>query len=178
MKDKTTKLGNSVFNYKSYDEYRFIHYYQQINHILKLNPKSVLEIGPGDYTVTDFLRRKGIKVKTFDNDKLLNPDYIGDIRNINIKEKFDLVLLSEVLEHVKFEYFEKIVRKLSEISKKWVVISLPYPHIRLFGKSDAGTISLICCKSSDGTISSGLYFCAFAWTSEIYCVGSFFLNPP
>src|ERR1700694_3362087 len=93
------KLGDSPFNYDDYSAFRFIHYWQQIHHIRKLKPGKILEIGPGDHTVTDFLRRKGFGIQTLDNDSRLHPDYQRDIRErLNIDARFDLVLACEVLD--------------------------------------------------------------------------------
>lgn len=157
-------LGNSEFNYADYTVWRFVHYYQQISHILKLEPKRVLEIGPGDYTVTDFLQRKGIYVKTFDNDKELFPDYTGDIRNpLEINEKFDLVLASEVLEHVDFKYVEKIIQNFYKVINVngYLVISLPYSTVRIFPKRpDYGRV-----VSCEGLLYT---FVPFAWVYPIY----------
>jgi predicted SAM-dependent methyltransferase len=135
MGQQVNSLGDSVFNYKDYTEYRFIHYFQQIELVLKYNPKTILEIGPGDYTVTDFLRRKGFAVKTADNDEKLYPDYLVDIKNdININENFDLILASEVFEHAKFERLEGILNNVGKClnDNGFIVFSVPYSTIRLF----------------------------------------------
>lgn len=131
-------LGKSDFNCKDNSAYvalGFIHAYQQINYVLKFNPKKILEIGPGDHHVTDFLFRKGYNIKTLDNDPQLFPDYCLDIREkIKVDEKFDLILASEVLEHVKFKWLESILKNFNEILEEegYLIISLPYSTIRLF----------------------------------------------
>lgn len=128
-------LGESIFHYQDYTVWRFIHYFQQIYHVLKLKPRKVLEIGPGDHTVTDFLRRKEIVVKTFDNDEKLFPDYLGDIREeLKIDEQFDLVLASEVFEHMNIKWLEKICENIKKVlvEEGYMVVSLPYSTIRLF----------------------------------------------
>jgi SAM-dependent methyltransferase len=129
-------LGESVFHYQDYTVYRFIHYFQQIHHVLNLEPKKILEIGPGDHTVTDFLRRKGgVVVKTFDNDPNLFPDYLGDIREeLKINERFDLVLASEVFEHMNIKWLPIILENIKNVlvDGGYLVVSLPYSTIRLF----------------------------------------------
>lgn len=128
-------LRESIYHYQDYTVWRFMHYFQQIHHVLKLKPGRVLEIGPGDHTVTDFLRRKGIAVKTFDNDENLFPDYLGDIREeLKINEQFDLVLASEVFEHMNIKWLEKICENIKKIivGRGYMVVSLPYSTIRLF----------------------------------------------
>src|SRR3990167_5414995 len=109
-------LGSSPFNYKTYTASRFNHYYQQIRHVMELHPAKMLEIGPGDHTVCDFLRRKGVEVKTFDQDPNLLPDFHGDIRNkLPIDEKFDLVLASEVFEHMNIRWLDTILKNIEEV---------------------------------------------------------------
>src|SRR5712671_3305985 len=105
-----TPLRDSVFNYTDYMPERFLHYYQQITHVLEFQPKRMLEIGPGDHTVTDFLRRKGIEVETYDNDPKLDPTYLGDIRKALVtRGGYDLVLASEVFEHMNVKWLPDIL---------------------------------------------------------------------
>lgn len=128
-------LGESKFNYQDYTVWRFIHYYQQINHIMKLKPSRILELGPGDHTITDFLRRKNFYVKTFDNNKELHTDYFGDIREkLIIPESFDLVIASEVFEHANVKYLDQILKNINEvlIENGYLIVSLPYSTLRLF----------------------------------------------
>jgi len=136
--------GDSPLSRYDYTIFTFIHYYQQIHHCIKLKPIRVLEIGPGDHTVTDFLRRHGIAVRTLDNDPRLHPDYVGDIRKeLPIDEKFDLVLASEVLEHTNIRYLETILENIKRVmaTDAYLVVSIPYTTIRLFpGRSKYGRI--------------------------------------
>ena len=116
--------------YNNYDDLqRWISYYYQIDNILKLNPKSVLEIGVGNKTNYNYLKDK-VKITSCDFDKNLNPDIVGDIRNLPIKDKtYDVVCAFEVLEHIPFSDFEKALKELKRISKKYVIISIPYSSI-------------------------------------------------
>ncbi|MBI3637923.1 MAG: methyltransferase domain-containing protein [Candidatus Rokubacteria bacterium] len=128
-------LGDSHFNYSDYTAARFLHYFQSVHHVMALHPKSLLEIGPGDHTVSDFFARKGVTVRTFDNDERLRPDYIGDLREpLPISERFDVVLASEVFEHFQFADLERILRNIEPVlgPRGHLVVSLPYSTIRLF----------------------------------------------
>lgn len=127
---------NDMQRYDPVNPFVFEHHYQQLNHILRLAPKTVLEIGPGEYTATDYLRRRGISVTTFDNAP--GADYVGDMRKPpNIPETFDLVFASEVFEHVDFRYLDQILEAFKRNVKEGgkFLISLPYGTIRLFPKS-------------------------------------------
>lgn len=127
-------LGPSYFNVDAdYTEFTFIGYYQQIRHVLQLKPKTLLVIGVGDHLVSDFLQRKGIAVKTLDVDPDLRPDFERDIRKpLSITEKFDVVLACEVFEHFAFMDFETAIENIVPVVGKYLVISMPYPTIRLF----------------------------------------------
>jgi len=128
-------LGPSAFNYSAYGPERFLHYYQQITHALRFSPKTVLEVGPGDHTVTDFLRRKGVEVETYDNDPLLEPTYIGDVRQpLEVPKRYDMVLASEVVEHMNVRWLPSVLRNLRDVLKEdgVLVLSVPYTTLRLF----------------------------------------------
>ena len=111
----------------SYDsKERFISYWHQINEIIALNPKEVLEIGIGNGFVYNYLKEKGIKIKTLDIDKNLNPDAAGSVLGIPfIDESFDVVVCCEVLEHLPYSEFSKALEEIHRVSRKHVVLSLP-----------------------------------------------------
>jgi ubiquinone/menaquinone biosynthesis C-methylase UbiE len=115
--------------YNNYDTLgRFISYYYQARFAQKLNPKKILEIGVGNKTVSNYLSQNGYKVMTYDFDKELNPDFVGDIRDIKLVKdnSFDLVMACEILEHIPFEDVTLALDEINRISKKHVIISIPY----------------------------------------------------
>lgn len=111
----------------------FISYYNQLNEIFKTNPKTVLEIGTGNKLIYNQLKEIGINVTSLDINKNLNPDIIGDIRQIPFPDNsYDTVVAFEVLEHIPFSDFEKSLIELKRVSKKWVIISIPYSRWKYF----------------------------------------------
>lgn len=116
--------------FKNYDvKERWMSYWYQINLTLKTNSKKVLEVGIGNGTVSDYLKRAGLEVTTVDIDPKLNPDQIcsvTELTNIFEPNSFDASLCYEVLEHIPFEYFEKALDELHTVSNKFVILSLPY----------------------------------------------------
>ncbi len=105
---------------------RFISYWHQINEVISLNPKEVLEIGIGNGFVRNHLKEKGIKIKTLDIDKRLNPDVAGSVLKLPfVSESFDVIACYEVLEHLPYSKFPKALKEIHRVSQKHVVLSLP-----------------------------------------------------
>ncbi len=145
----TKQVSKYHYFNKKYDNLnRFISYYYQIDIIRSLNARNILEIGKGNGLVSNYLKKSGLKIKTVDFDENLNPDYVADVRDLsNIKEEFDTVVAFEILEHIPFKDFKQALKEISRISKKYVLISLPYrstgfefifkfPFIRTLFKKD------------------------------------------
>jgi len=117
---------NHYFN-KSYDtKERFITYWHQINEIIELNPKKVLEIGLGNGLVANYLKQRRLNVTTMDIDERLNPDYVGSVLDIPFPDKsFDVVACFEVLEHLPYEDAPKALSEIHRVSIKYALLSLP-----------------------------------------------------
>ncbi|AEM78220.1 class I SAM-dependent methyltransferase [Thermoanaerobacter wiegelii] len=112
---------------KSYDtKERFISYWHQINEIMELNPKKVLEIGVGNGFVSKYLKERGVNVVTLDIDERLKPDAVGSVLDIPFSESsFDVVACYEVLEHLPYENFKKALSEIFRVSKSYAILSLP-----------------------------------------------------
>ncbi len=113
---------------KKYDDLnRFISYFYQIDLTTGLNPKNVLELGKGNGTFSDYLKKLGGLVTTCDFDKNLNPDVVADVRNLPFRDgEFETVTAFEILEHIPFEDLPKALSELKRVSSRYIVLSLPY----------------------------------------------------
>ncbi|MBC8434349.1 class I SAM-dependent methyltransferase [Desulfobacula sp.] len=111
----------------SYDsKERFISYWHQINEVISLNPKEVLEIGIGNGFVHNYFKKKGVKIKTLDIDKGLNPDVVGSVLGVPFfDETFDVVACYELLEHLPYSNFRESLKEIHRVSRKHVILSLP-----------------------------------------------------
>lgn len=128
-------LGDSEFNYDDYSAVRWLHYGQQVNAVMEFQPQSVLEVGPGDNTVADFLSRKNILVETIDRDPALLPTWVGDVRDpLPCDRRYDVVLASEILEHMPYERSLEAIGNLLAVleDRGAVIVSVPYTTARLF----------------------------------------------
>ena len=100
----------------------------QIAQIHKLGAQRILEIGKGNGFVSDFLSKAGHDVTTIDINPNLDPDVVGDIRELNehfSPGEFDLTVCAEVLEHMPFEYFEGTIEQIALSTRNRAFITIP-----------------------------------------------------
>jgi len=108
---------------------RYISYFYQMDIVRRYANKNskILEVGVGNKTLNSVLKNKGYDVTTIDILPELNPDVVGDVRSLPFEDNvFDIVVIYEVLEHLPYEYFKVCLSEISRVSKKWMIISLPY----------------------------------------------------
>lgn len=106
---------------------RFLSYFYQIDIIRNTQAKNILEIGIGNKLVSNYLKNNDIKVTTCDFNKNLEPDVVADIRELPfLDDFFELIVACEILEHLPWNDFDKILSELARVTKKNVLISLPY----------------------------------------------------
>lgn len=107
---------------------RWLSYYNQINEVLRIAPRGsrILEVGPGEQITSHVLRKFGYDVVTLDKDPSLGSDIVADIRDMDLPaDSFDVVLAFQVLEHVPYEDFGRVLRNFHRVTKRFCVISLP-----------------------------------------------------
>ena len=109
-----------------------------------LKPESILDVGCGEGFTLEMLRKKGIGKKLEGVDfldraiklgKKEHPKLIlkqGDIYDLKYKDNsFDLVICSEVLEHV--DDPERAIQELVRVTKKYCLFSVPNEPIFMMG---------------------------------------------
>ncbi|RMH64311.1 MAG: class I SAM-dependent methyltransferase [Calditrichaeota bacterium] len=89
---------------------------------------TLLEIGKGNGFVSDFCQRYlGYRVTTVDVNPDLQPDIVDDITQPRVlkENSADVVMCYEVLEHMPFEQSVQAVRSMTQLARKYVLISVP-----------------------------------------------------
>ena len=107
---------------------RYISYHYQINLSLETKPNTILELGKGNGVFTNFFKELlgEENVVSIDHNAGLNPDVVGDIRKLRTASpEYDLVTAFEILEHIPFADFVKLVPILHHATNEYVIISLP-----------------------------------------------------
>lgn len=84
-------------------------YYFIIKTVIESRPENILEIGVGSGIVKNCLKPIVKSYQVLDINKKLKPDIIGDIKKhyAELKNKFDCVIIADVLEHIPFCNLEK-----------------------------------------------------------------------
>ncbi len=117
-------------SYEYLSKERMISYYNQVRIIKSLGNQitTILEIGIFNQIFSDLMKKNGYLVTTADVNPELKPDIILDLNSdFELpKDKFDVIVCFQVLEHLPYEAAEKALQKLAEATKKYVAISLPY----------------------------------------------------
>jgi Methyltransferase domain len=117
-----------------YDYKRYMHmsrwscYYVQIKKTLALEPKSVLEIGPGDGLYGWYMEKNGITYTSADH-----ADDITSNVKVNLgyepipfpDNSFDVVSAFQVLEHIPFENAPAALAEMMRVSKRYVFLDIP-----------------------------------------------------
>ena len=151
---------------------RWTSYWHQIDEVLKIKPKNVLVIGDGDGVISAVLRNfleypsDEKIVFTFDFDKDLNPDFHGDVREIQqimAGVRVDCILCCQVLEHIEYKHVNNVLEQFKQISNH-VVISLPYSHKVLLRAS----LKLPKCKYRSFCLHIPTFYRKYSFNGEHY----------
>lgn len=135
-----------------YDKYQFkfrpnVRHYIIINKLLKAGLKStshVLEIGCGNGSLTKLIAPKvkngSITALDISSESIATAKHnlsgyrniqfvISDVSDFSPSQKFDVVVLSDVLEHIREEYHEDLFKKIGECLSDdgFVFINIPEP---------------------------------------------------
>ena len=108
----------------------YLMYMKFINSLRDCN--SILEVGPGEGYIRDNFLKLGKEYDTIDIVDDFSPTYLCDFLDfdpLSTDKRYDLTAAFQVLEHFEFSKFDENIKKLSEMSKKYIFISLPYSCI-------------------------------------------------
>lgn len=129
---RESNLSKDVyFSNQYFSKYQLFSLSEQISllytYCTEFTDPNILEVGKGNGFVADFFKKANFNIKTFDINANLEPDIVGNILDLStlISVKSDIILCSEVLEHIDFEYFEVSLEQLRLAANKYVIITLP-----------------------------------------------------
>ncbi len=90
----------------------------------------ILEVGPGAKYLWMLLKEIGYTdTITLDAQEYFEPDILGDIRELDENKyvsRFDLIACFQLLEHMPYDDFKRVLRKFHVMTQKYVFISVPF----------------------------------------------------
>lgn len=118
------------FTRSYFNKERWLSYWYQVESVLKFSPRTLLEIGPGDHTVSHILEKREIEVTTVDIASDLGSEIRASVTELPFGDNsFDAVLAAEVLEHIRFEDVLGAVREIYRVTRRFAIISLPHAGV-------------------------------------------------
>lgn len=121
------QVNKSHYAFDSYmHKARWISVWHQLDEVKKLNPKRVLEVGPGLGVFKSVAGLINIGVETLDIDPELKPDYLVSVFDMPFDDgEFDVVCAFQMLEHLPFEKSIEAFKEMVRVANNYIVISLP-----------------------------------------------------
>ena len=121
------QVGTEHYDYARYvDQKRWASLWHQLDETMRLQPDSILEVGPGPGLYKAVAAQYGHTVKTLDLDPELNPDYTASVFDMPFEDgEFDLVCAFQMLEHLPFEDSLKAFAEMVRVSRRTLLISVP-----------------------------------------------------
>jgi SAM-dependent methyltransferase len=121
------QVDKSHYKFQKYmGKRRWNSVWHQLDEVISLAPKSILEVGPGPGLFKVLAMQFGLQVKTLDLDPELKPDYVGSATDIPLPDSsFDLVCAFQMLEHLPYDDSLRAFGEMVRVSRKYLVISLP-----------------------------------------------------
>lgn len=95
----------------------------------KWENKKILEIGSGSYGITPYLKKRitGLDRKFIEPEYHLLKQIKGSALNIPFKDNdFNIIILSDVLEHIKKVYRKKVLNEAIRVADTTVIVSGPF----------------------------------------------------
>ena len=114
-----------IYDLESEEHWRLYWNQQKLMQNKVRSGDNVLEIGVGSGFTANYLKSKGVNIKTLDIDGGKKPDIVANLVEYQFPDHYDHVLAFEVFEHIPFVEFKRVFEKISHMCKKYIFISVP-----------------------------------------------------
>jgi len=111
---------------KYFHKKRWMSIWHQLDEVLSLAPRSVLEVGPGPGVFKALAGQFGVPVETADIDPELKSDHVASVMDLPFEdESYDCVCGFQILEHLPYEQAGRAFDEMVRVAKNNVIVSLP-----------------------------------------------------
>jgi len=116
-------------------DFKFLDKVRMIKALIPEDVKTILDVGCGDGALTNLLSRERYQIVGYDrSEEALKHVEVekkkGGIDYIQFPDKsFDLLICSQVLEHIPDTIYQKSIDELCRVTKKYIVIGVPYKEM-------------------------------------------------
>jgi 2-polyprenyl-3-methyl-5-hydroxy-6-metoxy-1,4-benzoquinol methylase len=114
-----------IYDLESEEHWRLYWNQQKLMQNKVRSGDNVLEIGVGSGFTANYLKSKGVNIKTLDIDREKKPDIVANLVEYQFPDCYDHVLAFEVFEHIPFIQFKSVIEKISNVCKKYLFLSFP-----------------------------------------------------
>ena len=125
----------TIWGYKGTDWEGHYHVVRGILDVFKGELGSVLDIGAGQGSFTDYALRTGLNVKGYDFSEWAVKNalnyaqghlFVGDATNITEDDdSWDMIYCSDMLEHIKKSQVPKVIAEFHRVVRQWVFLQFP-----------------------------------------------------
>lgn len=114
-------------------EHWVFYWYQQklMEGLVTPGDDRILEIGVGSGFTANYCRHRGLKVTTLDIDADKDPDIVANVVSYDFKDTYDHLMAFEVMEHIPYREFERLMKKLPSFIDDFAFLSLPRNELSL-----------------------------------------------
>ena len=112
----------------------WIRYFYIFKEVINSDDAAVMEVGSGNGIVKNLIFDRVKSYKCMDINESLSPDYLMDvcIHNPKLSKKFDIIIATQVLEHIKFELVPTALKNLKSYLKPKGKIIITVPNRRTY----------------------------------------------
>lgn len=127
MADEVPQVDPAQYAWERYvGKPRWASLWHQVDEVLKLQARHVLEIGPGPGLFKAVAGRFGVQVETLDVDPALAPDHVGPATALPFADgHFDAACAFQMLEHLPYDRSLAAFGEMLRVARAHVVLSLP-----------------------------------------------------
>ncbi|RYG22998.1 MAG: class I SAM-dependent methyltransferase, partial [Burkholderiales bacterium] len=112
--------------------------------MLPADAKSILDVGCGNGAISNFISDRlvvGSDISLAAVKHMRHPACLADIGEMPFADgSFDLVMATDVLEHIPDSHYAKACAEIARISRRWILIAVPYRELL-----DSATVDCAAC---------------------------------